>query len=164
MHKEGGPLLDFCMAKFNAEYQEYKDGTLFIEFSRGGGDAYQKSLHQLSPEILKNAAILFVLVSYEESCRRNNARYQKKLQHSILAHKVPDETLENFYKTHDWLTLTANKGSGYLRIHNITVPFVTMNNEPEITDPVLLDQRYGGALRTLMSLRLPAGGVAGGTK
>ncbi|MDO8526073.1 MAG: hypothetical protein Q7T03_00125 [Deltaproteobacteria bacterium] len=157
MSAEGGPLLDFCIQKFNYEFAKnysgneafYKDSTLFIEFARGGDNAYAKALGGLSPEILKQSAILFVLVSYEESCRRNNARYQEKLQHSILAHKVPDETMQIFYQTHDWLKLTDNKESGTLTINDVKVPFVTMKNEPEITDPVLLDQRYGAALSRL---------------
>lgn len=160
LNKEGGPLFDFCMAKFNAEYAKnyrdnggfYRDGTLLIEFSRGGENAYRKALGQLSPDILKRSAILFVLVSYEESRRRNDARYREKLQHSILAHKVPDETMETFYKTHDWLELTGNRGDGHITVGSVRVPFVTMNNEPELTDPALLDRRYGPALRTLMEL------------
>lgn len=161
MAKEGAPLFDFCIQKFNAEYAKqyqnneefYKNSTLFIEFARGGADAYQRSLSQLSPEILKHSAIFFILVSYEESCRRNNARYQEKLQHSILAHKVPDETMEHFYRTHDWLELTKNQSSGYVTVQGLRVPFVTVNNEPELTDPILLEKRYGPALKTLMELK-----------
>lgn len=149
---EGAPLFDFCLAKFNAEYADHDD-TLFIEFARGGDNAYAKALAQLSPEILQKSAILFVLVSYEESCRRNNARYQEKLQHSILAHKVPDETMETFYKIHDWLALTQHRPDGHVTANGIQVPFVTMNNEPELTDPTQLDQRYGQALRRLEELR-----------
>lgn len=158
---EGGPLFDFCLAKFNAEYASryqnnaefYKDGTLIIEFARGGDNAYAKALALLSPEILKKSAILFVLVSHEESCRRNNARYQEKLQHSILAHKVPDETMETFYKIHDWLALTQHRPDGHVTANGIQVPFVTMSNEPELSDPAQLDQRYGQALRRLEELR-----------
>ena len=158
--KESGALFDFCIQKFNTEYVKhyqnndafYKDGTLFIEFSRGGQEGYLKSLSQLSPEILKNSAVLFVNVSYEESCRRNLARYQEKMKHSILAHKVPDETMQNFYQVHDWGRLTEEKASGVFTVQNVRLPFVTMNNEPELTDPVLLDQRYGLALRKLMEL------------
>ena len=161
LSREGAPLFDFCMAKFNAEYAKhylnngsfYKDGTLILEFARGGQNAYSKALNQLSKEILGRSAILFVLVSYEESCRRNNARYQEKLQHSILAHKVPDETMQYFYQTHDWLELTEQRQSGTLQIQGVKVPFATMNNEPELTDPVLLDKRYGEALRRLMELK-----------
>lgn len=160
LNSEGGPLFDYCMAKFNAEYEKqypsttdfYKGGTLFIEFSRGGDNAYAKALSQLSPEILQKSSILFVLVSYKESCRRNDARYQEKLQHSVLAHKVPDETMQNYYQTHDWLTLTGDNSSGYVTVKGFRVPYVTMNNEPELTDPVRLDPRYGSALRTLKGL------------
>ena len=76
----------------------------------------------------------------------------EKMKHSILAHKVPDATMQNFYQTHDWGTLTQNKESGLLTCQNIKIPFVTMNNAPELTDAVLLDQRYGKALRQLMEL------------
>lgn len=160
MSKDGGALFDFCMQKFNAEHQKhytnnpefYRDGTLIIEFARGGAEAYAKALHQLSPEILKRSAILFILVSYEESCRRNDARYQEKLQHSILAHKVPDEALQTFYQTHDWLQLTDHQPSGHLRVGGLSIPFVTMPNEPELTAHPPLADRYGTALRRLMEL------------
>src|SRR3990167_5813610 len=154
MSPEGSPLLDFCIQKFNVECEKQSpDGTLFIEFARGRAKAYENSLNQLSPQILKKAAILFVLVSYEESCRRNNARYREKLQHSILAHKVPDETMQNFYQTHDWLTLTKGQESGYLTIQATKIPFVTMKNEPELTDSALLDKRYHAALQNLWELK-----------
>jgi hypothetical protein len=158
LNQEGAPLFDFCMAKFNAEYAAFCQSqpdfhtsgqTLFIEFARGGPEAYAKALYQLSPEILKRSVILFVLVSYEESCRRNNARYQEKLKHSILAHKCHDETMSIFYKTHDWLELTRNQEVGHLTVHGVQLPFATMHNEPELTDPVLLDRRYGPALQRL---------------
>lgn len=151
LSKEGWPLFDFCMQKFNAEYKPH-DGTLFIEFARGGEKAYEKALEKLVPQILKSSAILFVYVDYAESCRRNEARYREKLQHSILAHKVPDETMKNFYQTHDWLDLTQNKESGRINIQGFRIPFVTMNNQPELTDPAALDKRYGPALRRLKEL------------
>lgn len=158
--KEGGPLFDFCMAKFNQEYRQrfatndafYRDSTLLLEFARGGERAYEKALGQLDPIILDQAAILFILVSYEESRRRNEARYQEKLQHSILAHKVPDHTMQNFYQTHDWFELTGGRESGTLTVGVKKVPFVTMANEPELTDLAALDARYGAALRCLRDL------------
>ena len=154
MSPEGSPLLDFCIQKFNAACEKQTpDGTLFIEFARGRAKAYEKSLNQLSPQILKKATILFVLVSYEESCRRNNARYQEKLQHSILAHKVPDATMEYFYKDHDWLELTKKQENGYLKIGSLNIPFVTVNNEVEPKTREDYDRRYGPALRKLMELK-----------
>lgn len=157
---EGGPLFDFCLAKFNREYRQhyannadfYRDGTLFIEFARGGAGAYAKALGQLDPAILDRAAICFILVSYAESCRRNEARYQEKLQHSILAHKVPDHTMQAFYQTHDWIEFTGGRDHGSVTIGATRVPFVTMHNEPELTDPVQLDERYTKALQRLMEL------------
>ncbi|MBI2346657.1 MAG: hypothetical protein HYV03_07250 [Deltaproteobacteria bacterium] len=161
LKQEGAPLFDFCIEKFNVEYQQkyaanpafYNANTLFIEFSRGGEVAYGRALNRLSPEILKQSAIVFILVSYEESCRRNDARYNEKLQHSILAHKVPDATMKLFYRTHDWLELTNGKSDGHLTINDVRVPFVTVRNEPEVTDPVLLKQRYAPALGKLWELQ-----------
>ena len=159
--KEGGALFDLRNKKFNHEYAAryqhdsrfYADGTLIIEFARGGQDGYRLALQQLSPEILRCAAVCFIDVSYEESCRRNDARYQEKLKHNILAHKVPDVVMESFYRTHDWRALTGGQPSGTLAVQGVRVPFATMGNEPELTDPVQLDRRYGTALRELMRLR-----------
>ena len=161
MSKQGEPLLGFCIQKFNVEHEKFqkenrdffKTGTLFLEFARGNEKAFEKPLNQLSPEILKNSVILFVLVSYKESCRRNEARYQEKLQHSILAHKVPDETMKLFYQTHDWLELTENKTCGYLEIQKTKVPFVTVDNEIEPITREDYAKRYGPALRNLMELK-----------
>lgn len=161
LNEKGARLFDFCLAKFNAEVAKhylanenfYRDGTLFLEFSRGGEGAYSHALSKLSPAILKQSVILFVLVSYEESLRRNEARYQEKLQHSVLAHKVPDLTMQLYYQTHDWLSLTKNQPSGLLAVQGIQVPFATMNNEPEITDAVLLGRRYGKALDQLWDIK-----------
>ena len=156
----GNPeLFDVMMAKFNKEiikYKDnpdfYKDNTLFIEFARGGDTAYANAFSRLSKDVLNNAAILFLDVSFEESWRKNVARYEAKLKHSILAHMVPRETMDAYYQTNDWPKFTNNKDSGYIEIHGLKIPFVTMKNEPEITDPKLLDERYGSALSQLWEL------------
>ncbi|MDO8526072.1 MAG: hypothetical protein Q7T03_00120 [Deltaproteobacteria bacterium] len=151
-----GSILDFCFAKFNAEYpKQPKDGTLFVEFARGAADGgYQHALSSLSDAILKDAAILFIYASYEESCRRNDARFQEKLKHSVLAHKVPEEDMIRFGKEIDWLTITQEKSAGHLKIRNHNIPFVTMNNEPELKpgNPDL-EVRYKTALDQLMKLK-----------
>ena len=160
MSKEGVALFDFCIQKFNHEFEKkykdnavfYKDHTLFIEFARGGKNAYATALQHLSDSILKNSSILFILVSFEESKRRNEARYQEKMKSSILAHKVPEETMNWFYQVHDWLEITGGKENGLLKVRNIEIPFVTMTNEPELTDSHLLDQRYRPALARLAEL------------
>ncbi|PIR16963.1 MAG: hypothetical protein COV46_06220 [Deltaproteobacteria bacterium CG11_big_fil_rev_8_21_14_0_20_49_13] len=153
-------LLMFCMHKFNEAITKsylpnpefYKDHTLFIEFARGRKDAYKNALTALKPEVLKKSAILFVLTTRDESWRRNVARYQEKQKHSILAHMVPKETFGHFYGEHDWLDITHNEQNGYITFHNVKIPFVTMNNEPESVDPKVLEPRYGNALNKLWEL------------
>ena len=131
----------------------YRDPTLLIEFSRGGANGFRRALGMLDPGILAPAAIFYIHVSREESWRRNVARYQEKLKHSILAHMVPRETYDYFYDINDWEELTGGQPSGWLDVNGVQVPFVTMNNEPESTDPAVLEERYAAALGTLWALR-----------
>lgn len=158
---EGDRLLELLLSKFNAVIKRdylarpelYDRLTLFIEFARGVADGgYAAAYRALGPEILERAAILYISVSFEESCRRNEARYQEKLAHSILAHKLPDEALERFSAQQDWEEVTGGRPSGYLELHGLRVPFIKVHNEPELKDPVALSERYGPALRQLMSL------------
>ena len=161
MSPKGARLFDWCMHKFNdvisRQYlgrdQFYKTSTLLIEFSRGGTDGFGRALDVLDRSILDQAAIFYIHVSREESWRRNVARYQEKLKHSILAHMVPKETYDHFYDVNDWETLTRSQPSGHLEINGLPVPFVTMNNEPESTDPAVLEPRYTAALNRLWDLR-----------
>jgi hypothetical protein len=155
MAPKGAKLFDWCMHKFNevigTQYlprdEFYTDSTLLIEFSRGGSNGFGKALGLLDPKILAR----------EESWRRNVARYQEKLKHSILAHMVPRETYDHFYDVNDWAELTGGRPSGWLEINGVSVPFVTMPNEPESTDPAVLEGRYGAALDTLWTLRSARG-------
>ncbi len=161
MAPKGAKLFDWCMQKFNdvivrqyAGRQDfYRDSTLLIEFSRGGPDGFRKALHALDRAVLERAAIFYIHVSREESWRRNVARYEEKLKHSILAHMVPRETYDYFYDINDWHDLTQGRPAGCLDVNGLQVPFVTMNNEPESTDPHVLEERYAAALGTLWQLR-----------
>jgi len=164
MAPKGAKLFDWCMHKFNevigGQYlpreEFYRDHTLLIEFARGGADGFRRALGMLAPEVLAPAAIFHINVSREESWRRNMARYQEKLKHSILAHMVPRETYDYFYDVNDWATLTGGAPSGWLEFNGVRVPFVTMNNEPESTDPAVLEARYAAALGTLWALKASA--------
>jgi hypothetical protein len=49
--------------------------------------------------------------------------------------------------------LTGGQPSGWIDVNGTRVPFVTMNNEPESTDPAVLEERYAAALGTLWALR-----------
>jgi hypothetical protein len=160
MKPEMGKLFDLMFARFNHEAQErylsrpefYRDGTVILEFARGGAEGYQRALPQLSREILERSAILYVKVSYEESWRRNVARYEEKQRHSILAHMVPKETHEHFYRLDDWDTSTGGRSDGFLTVQGVCIPFVTMNNEPELAERGALSGRYGPALDRLWEL------------
>jgi hypothetical protein len=160
MAPKGAKLFDWCMHKFNdviaRQYlgrpEFYDQSTLLIEFSRGGPNGFGRALGMLDRSILERAAILYIQVSREESWRRNVARYQEKLKHSILAHMVPRETYDYFYDNNDWETLTAGRPAGRLDVRGASVPFVSMNNEPESTDPAVLEERYGAALGSLWGL------------
>lgn len=160
LNPDAARLFDFLCVRFNKEVKEkylsrpefYNDGTLFIEFSRGREDGFRHAFSILSKEIFERAAILYINISYEESLRRNNARYEEKLKHSILAHKGTDKVMEYFYKTNDWPSLSGGKQNGHIEIHGLKVPFVSMHNEPELPPGPEIAKRYKTALDTLFDL------------
>ncbi len=153
-------LFDFLIEKLNREIALkylsdttfYKDHTLLIEFSRGGERLYAPALACFDAALWKRAAILYIEVTHAESVRRNEARYQEKLKHSVLAHKTPDEDMRRFYGNDDWPMLTQGAREGMLMLNGVAVPFVTLNNEPEIKDPKALAERYAPALTRLAEL------------
>ena len=154
-------LCDLVAAKFNVAIHNkymshpefYNDHTLFIEFARGIVDGGYKRVYDiLADDILKRSAILYIKVSYAESRRKNEARYQEALKGSILSHSLPEESLVRFSEADDWDELTGGKESGYLNLRGIEVPFVTMNNEPELKSGPELDERYSRALSLLKGL------------
>lgn len=160
LNAEGAPLFDLVLARFNREVRErygsrpefYREGTLFIEFSRGAHGGYARALPRLSREIRERAAILYVGVSFEESWRRNIARYEEKCKHSILAHMATRKVMETFYRDDDWGMLTAGAPEGFLEAGGVRLPFVTVHNEPELKDDGPLAERYHPALARLMEL------------
>jgi hypothetical protein len=131
----------------------YRDGTLLIEFARGGDDGFRASLERFRPEILGRAAILYIQVSFEESFRRNSSRYRPGQEESVLFHKVPDRDMLGYFRDNDWQAITGGAPDGYLELSGVCVPFVSMNNEPESTDPAVLRDRYSRALNRLRDLR-----------
>jgi thymidylate kinase len=125
--------------------------TLIIEFARGGATGYADALARLSPRIVERAAILYVSVSFEESWRRNIARYDERKRAGILTHSVPREEMERTYGTDDWDTL-AGEELGTLEINGRRIPYACLLNEPESTDPVVLGNRYRRTLGPLYAL------------
>ncbi len=133
---------DLLIERICMEYKKHQRGygdyhaehTTLIEFSRGsehGG--YRSAFEHLSDEVLKRAAILYINVSYEESKRKNRRRFNPERPDSILEHGLPDEKMERLYQTIDWEQVTAGH-KDYLPIKGHQVPFVILDNEPELTD------------------------------
>ena len=139
-------------AKYLANPAFYRDGTLLIEFARGQSDGFRDSLERFHPDILARGAILYINVSFEESYRRNSARYRQGQEESILFHKVPDRDMLGFFRHNDWDEMTAGAPDGRLDLAGVSVPFVSMPNEPESSDPAVLRERYSRALVRLLDL------------
>jgi hypothetical protein len=138
--------------KYLADPRFYEDGTLLIEFARGLGDGFRESLERFHPDILTRAAILYIKVSFDESCRRNSARYKRGREESILFHKVPDRDMFGYFRENDWEQMTGGAADGRLDIGGVRVPFASMNNEPESVDAAVLRERYARALTRLLEL------------
>jgi len=130
----------------------YDEGTLLIEFARGVDDGFCESLERFDSAILRRGAILYIKVSFEESFRRNSSRYKPGQEESILFHKVPDRDMLGFFRDNDWDAITGGAPDGWLDLRGVRVPFVSMLNEPETTDPLVLRERYANALGRLLEL------------
>jgi hypothetical protein len=139
-------------ARYLSNPSFYEGGTLLIEFARGRDDTFRESLERFERAVLEPAAILFIHVSFEESQRRNTARYRPGSEASTLFHKVPDRDMNGFFRDNDWEEISGGAGEGWLHLSGVRVPFVTMNNEPETKDGVVLGERYGRALLRLLDM------------
>ncbi len=127
--------------------------TAIIEFSRGGDQAFAEAFHHLDSEILKHAAVLYINVSYAESVRKNRRRARTGKEHSILYHSLPDDKMEHYYKSNDWQQLSSHSPT-HLDLKGVQVPYVVLENEPEVTDdPQLLGPALEQVLGRLWSLR-----------
>ncbi len=109
--------------------------TVFIEFARGGERGLRDTFECLAPEILSQASILYLNISYKESLRKNRLRARPGQEDSILYHSLPDKKLDFYYRTNDWETL-ADAKEGLLPIKNFQVPYAVLDNEDDKTsDP-----------------------------
>lgn len=108
--------------------------TVLVEFSRGGEHGFGEAFGILADEILSRAGIVYINVSYEESCRKNRRRFDPAQADSILFHGLPDEKMELYYRTNDWDRLSEGKKAGTIRVRDFNVPFAVFDNEPERTD------------------------------
>lgn len=117
----------------------HNDTTCLLEFSRGsehGG--YKEAFKHLSENVLKDSAIVYVNVPYEESLRKNRMRFNPAKPDSILEHGLPDAKLERLYKFVDWEDVTKDTTT-HININGVKVPYVVFENMPSKTDnPKLL--------------------------
>jgi hypothetical protein len=125
--------------------------TVLVEFSRGRVCGYHETLGGLLPRLGCAGAILYVDVSFEESWRRNVARYDERRKEGILTHSVPRDEMERSYAEDDWRVI-APEASGAVDLAGCQVPFVRMGNEPELVQREALDRRYHAALERLYRL------------
>jgi hypothetical protein len=134
-------LWDLLIRRIGLEYVKrlredpaYHDRyTMIIEFSRGtehGG--YRRAFRHMSDEILNRAAVLYIDVSYEESVRKNRARYNPERAHSILEHGLPEDKMDTLYRNTDWHSLSA-ADPHHLLLRGVRIPYAVMENEDDVT-------------------------------
>ncbi len=134
-------LWNVCIEKINLAFAKHcrdvpgflKEHTAIVEFARGGENGFAEAFSYLSENILKVAGIVYIKVSYEESCRKNRRRSRKGLEDSILFHSLPDDKMEFYYKVNDWDRI-APGDEGTIQIKGHPVPYSVFPNEPEVTD------------------------------
>ena len=106
---------------------------MIIEFARGsehGG--FKRALAHLDQEIVEQMAVLYVNVSWQESLRKNRARYNPERPDSILEHGLSDEKMEILYHENDWAEISAQDAE-FLNVQGIQVPYAVFENEDDIT-------------------------------
>jgi hypothetical protein len=130
-------LWNLLIERISLDYQKLKRDfsghTVILEFSRGtehGG--YRSAFQHLSKEILDDLAILYLDVPWEESLRKNRARFNPKRPDSILEHGLSDDKLEKLYRESDWDELIEDQ-NGFLKINGISVPYTIFHNSDDVT-------------------------------
>jgi hypothetical protein len=134
-------LWDLLIRRINLEYNKkirdnpdyHQQKTTIIEFARGSSQGgFARAFDHLSSEITRNLAVLYINVSWEESLRKNRARYNPNRPDSILEHGLPDDKMESLYRDNDWKEITA-KSSEHILINGIPVPYIVFENEDDVT-------------------------------
>ena len=148
-------LICLAYAKKLRDNPNYHDQyTTIVEFSRGvehGG--YRSAFQHLSSEMLERMAILYVNVSWEESQRKDAARFNPDRPDSVLEHGMTSKKLERLYKEIDWEEVSAENPE-YINIQDVKVPYVVFENEDDVTTGrgAALGERLETVLQRLWTL------------
>jgi hypothetical protein len=111
----------------------HQQTTVFLEFARGkehGG--FSRAFEHLTPEVLEDLAVVYIDVSWEESLRKNRARFNPERPGSILEHGLADEKMELLYRESDWEKVSAGNAE-YLTIQGRRIPYAVFDNEEDYT-------------------------------
>lgn len=132
---------DLLIHRINLEYDKllrdnpnfFHHNTLIIEFARGSSHGgFKRAFEHLSENIAARLGILYINVSWEESLRKNRARFNPERPDSILEHGLSDRKMETLYKESDWVEICKNHPDT-IEIQGIPVPFVVFENEDDVT-------------------------------
>jgi hypothetical protein len=153
---------DLLIRRINLEYEKllrdnpdfHQRQTLIIEFSRGtshGG--YKRAFEHLSKTIAERMAILYIDVSWEESRRKNQNRFNPEKPDSILEHGLPEYKIEKLYRYSDWDEISNNHPER-IQIQDCAVPYLVFENEDDVTSQGgdALSQRLQNTLSSLFDL------------
>lgn len=134
-------MWDLLIRRIDLEYTKilrdnpdfHRENTLVIEFSRGSSHGgFQRAFEYLSKDIALKLAILYVDVSWEESLRKNQARFNPDRPDSILEHGLSDEKMEALYRASDWDEVHKDSPTS-IEIQGVAVPYVIFENEDDVT-------------------------------
>jgi len=152
-------LWHLLIERLSLEYQKLKRDkpelhathTVLVEFSRGsehGG--YREAYRHLSDDLLRQAAIVYIDVPYEESLRKNRRRFNPAKPDSVLEHGLPDGKLERLYKEVDWDEISASDPET-IRVRDILVPYVVFWNHDDVTTSLgpVFEERLEASLTLL---------------
>jgi hypothetical protein len=132
---------DLLIHRINLEYEKlirddpdyHLHNTLIIEFARGSSHGgFKRAFQHLSQTIASRMAVLYIDVSWEESFRKNRARFNPERPDSILEHGLSDEKMEALYKESDWEQISSADPHN-IQIQGIPVPYTVFENEDDVT-------------------------------
>lgn len=134
-------LWDVLIRRISLDYRKmlrdqpsyHQNKTTIIEFARGsqhGG--FKRAFDHLSREVVEQMAVLYLNVSWEESLRKNQARFNPDRPDSILEHGLPDEKMAVLYRESDWAEISAPDAE-FLTIQGTQVPYAVFENEDDVT-------------------------------